>query len=416
MNVEGGCCTQCGSRDVALLTKNTGRCNHCGTEFVLAKEQSNEAQTPVAKSPEKGRNIPHQGDMQFMALKPVWTPEQFAREAYIRLFSELSTPLDIYKAEFMPVVTEYPQFTIFIADYELKYTVDIGHDRKETYVDTEKKTVDGRLIDKPVIKERTVTDWTPFSGEYKHGKAVTLGAVSLPEKKELYADFETSEVSALQKCLRAGAIGKAEAYDDSEYSVDIVLPSQGDIQRAIKLEASELAAAYAKTLPGDRTRRMSYTTKAKEDPADWLLAPEYVLGFRYGGEAYEIRGFAAETQVRLCKIPKVNESAEKEQIREEMKPQQRKTLWLPIIAMAVLFLLLSRSTTGGLFAILLGPLGIAYWWLHLSYWARKEKEAIAGQKVHRQKTKMDQLQKCLASLGAEPLSEKESVLFDVTEE
>ncbi len=417
MNVDAVFCSQCGSTDVSLLTKDTGVCNHCGVKFVISQKPADAPRVFVINALGKAKKSATQGRLEKWVLREAWSSEQFAREAYIKLFADEKTPLDIDKANFAPVTTELPQFTVFFADYMLKYTVDIGHNRKEQYIERERQTVDGRVVYKNVVKERTATDWSPFSGEFKREKVITVGTSCLPDKKDIYSDFEKSEILQMQQCLRNTSLRDAVAYEESGYSVEVITPNKADIQRAMTVETEVQALLCQKELPGDTSRQFKYTASAKEEPGLWLLAPEYALGFEYDGKPYEMRGFTAEKRARLSNIPRLLWwKAAAENIKKDMQQQKKKTLWIPLIAIGALLLLLSLTDMGNgaaFLTMLLALGGFAYWWLHNRYWLRKEAEVEANVKKEGQKEKLDKLEKLLSSMGAEPLSAEERDLFEV---
>lgn len=345
--------------------------------------------------------------MGFFSLRPVWTPEQFAREAYIHLFSDPQTPQDIHKADFLPVVTEYPQFTFLIGDYALNYTVDIGHYRKEQYIDVQTRYVDGKTIKEQVVKTRTVTDWTPFSGSYRREDVITFGAVSLPEKSDIHFDFEGDEVLALQRYFAEHGSDGLECYDESGIAERIVPPSSADTQRAMERKAEELAYDCKQSLPGDTYQNFAYSVSSTAKDVDWIMAPEYALGFTYEGENYEVRSFASEIRTRLSKSPQQNAQRE---IEEELRSQKKKTLWLPMLGIAALyflFLLLGIED----YVVLLVVAAIIYAVLHYKYWNRKVKQATTELVKERQEEKLQHLQRLLQAKGMAPVSEEEIALF-----
>lgn len=402
MSAKAIVCPQCGAQDVSMLTQETGVCNYCGTKVTIEKEQASAPQVIVVHpAGEK------QKDMGFYTCQSVWSAEQFAREAYIRLFSDPQTPVDIHKADFLPVVTEYPQFTVFSADYVLNYTVDIGHYRKEQYVDYQTKTVDGKTVKEPVVKTRTVTDWSPLSGEYKRNDVTTFGAVSLPNKSGIHTDFEDDEVYALRKHFSVCGSSGLERYEKSGFSVQVVPPSAADTKRAMNRKAKDLAYDCQQSLPGDTHSNFSYSVSAKAKDVDWMVMPEYALGFSYESERYEVRSFACEANARLSKTPQQNAQRE---IEDEMRSQKRKTLWLPIAGLFALFLLLSLIGVDD-FEIILGLIGVVYAILHYKYWNSKVKQATAELIKQRQEEKLKHLQDVLRSMGEEALSAEEIASF-----
>ncbi len=395
-------CTQCGAQNVSLITQDTGICNYCGTRFTIEREQISEPRVVIVHpAGEK------QEDMNFFWLRPVWRPEQFAREAYIHLFSDLQTPQDIHKADFLPVVTEYPQFTFFLGDYALNYTVDIGHYRKEQYVTYQTRYVDGKHVKEQVVKERTVTDWMPFSGDYKRENILTLGAVSLPEKSDIYLDFEEDEVLALRRYLAEHGSESVVNYENSGMVERIIPPSEADTRRAMERKAEELAYDCKQTLPGDTYQNFTYSVSSTAKEVDWMMVPEYALGFSYEGESYEVRSFASEIRTRLSKTPRQNAQTE---IEEKLRSQKKKTLWFPVGGLIALFFLLSLLGIDA-FEILIPIVAIVYAVLHYKYWNRRVKKATTELVKKRQEEKIQHLQRLLQAKGMEPMSEEEIALF-----
>ena len=402
MSVKPIVCTQCGAQNVSLITQDTGICNYCGTRFTIEKEQISEPQVVIVHpAGEK------QEDMSFFSLRTVWRPEQFAREAYIHLFSDPQTPQDIHKADFLPVVTEYPQFTFFLGDYALNYTVDIGHYRKEQYIDYQTKYVNGKTIKEQVVKTRTVTDWTPFFGDYRREDVATIGAVSLPEKSDIHRDFEGDEVLALQHHFAEHGSNGVENYEYSSIAVQIVPPSSADTRRAMERRADELAHDCKQTLPGDTYRNFTYSVSSTAKEVDWMVAPEYALGFSYEGENYEIRSFASEIRPRLSKAPQQNAQRE---IEEEMRSQKKKTLWFPVGGLIALIILLPMLGIDGL-EVFIAIATIVYAVFHYKYWNKKVKQATTELVKERQEEKLQHLQQLLQHMGMAPMSEEEIALF-----
>lgn len=402
MSVKPIVCTQCGARSVSMITQDTGICDCCGTRFTIEKEHSSEPQVVIVHpAGEK------QEDMGFFSVRPVWTPEQFAREAYIHLFSDPQTPQDIHKADFLPVVTEYPQFTFFLGDYSLNYTVNIGHCRKEQYIDYQTRYVDGKTIKEQVVKTRTVTDWTPFSGNYHREDVLTFGAVSLPEKSDKPSGFEEDEVLALRRYFAEHGSDGLECYEESGIVERIVPPGSADTRRAMERKAEELADDCKQTLPGDTYQNFTYSVSATAKDVDWMMVPEYALGFSYEGIYYEVRSFASEIRTRLSKAPQQN--AQKE-IEEDLHSQKKKTLWLPMLGIAALyflFLLLGIED----YVVLLVIAAIVYAVLHYKYWNRRVKQATTELVKERQEEKLQHLQRLLQAKGMAPVSEEEIALF-----
>lgn len=400
MSAKAIVCAQCGSNDVLMVTQYSGVCNCCNTKLIIEKEQSSDEPRVVIVHPVGEK----QEDMRFCSLKSVWEPEQFAREAYIRLFSTPQTPRDIHKADFLPVVTEYPQFARFLGDYTLNYSVDLGYHRSEQYTVYETKESGGT---KPVTETRIVTDWKPFFGAWRCENVETFCAVPLPEKSNINKNFEKDEVLALEHYFAKQGLKGVESYEESNLAVQIVPPSSEDTQRAMKRKADELAPTCKKTLPGDERRNFSYTFSATAKNVDWLVAPEYALGFSYEGENYEIRSFAAENGLRHAGLPKKDVRKE---IVGEVRSQRRKTLWFPLLGMLILGFLLYfsgiKEAVG--YAILIM---IPYIIGHSVCWYRIVSQGTTERIKKYQEEKFQHLQRRMRCMGMSPLSEEESARF-----
>lgn len=108
------------------------------------------------------------------------TKETFLRAALIEIAKASETPIDVVNSEFGEVRESVKEVMLCSAHVESDYTASIGYDRKEQYQTTERKQlsegdwytckgVQKRATYKgsyevDCIKERTVTDWQPYSG------------------------------------------------------------------------------------------------------------------------------------------------------------------------------------------------------------------------------------------------------------
>lgn len=287
--VQGIVCSQCGSGDVELISENLGKCNNCGTQVIInTPKETNVVTNNVNIQMVQNSNEP---PIEFYELPKEIDINSFCANALTKIALDKDSPDDIFTAtKFEPVKTYYRQYVLALGDVETSYSATVGYDRKEQYTTTTNKylsqgsayTYKGitKYADKngtytvDTIKERTVTDWQPFSGTNKGeyvGEAVN-GAVT--------TDFDLIDYAG--KCSK-----KAIPYDSETSKTTPPLPPSAEAIKNVKRSLEFSAELECKrNLPGDRNKDFHANSTTNLTKIQSHVAPQHVLKYNYMGKDY----------------------------------------------------------------------------------------------------------------------------------
>ncbi|MBQ7327710.1 MAG: hypothetical protein IJX00_01940 [Clostridia bacterium] len=317
-------CEQCGSSNFDTMTNQLLKCKHCGAIFNLNKSIVNNFVTNIQATNTHSTSNYH-------IVKSNISEEEFLKEAYLAIAMDEQSPIDVLTANFSPVTCSYSQFMVIDAYYVGAYSAIVGVDHKEQYNDLE-KVYDG--VSKTwklnkVVKERTVTDWQPFTGNISVNK---LSCVKLGEKDDDKAcDYFIKDLETLK------AKGEIENLDKQQSSLNTQILSftQNDINLTIK--KGEIATNNDVCLPGDKYKDYDIKISHTINSIDYYLVPEYILEYKYREDKCKISSFKYDLRI-LGTVPDITKNVKKD-ISRKTKPYAISSLISSIVVL--LFSLIS---------------------------------------------------------------------------
>ncbi|MCO6456454.1 MAG: hypothetical protein J5I93_14245 [Pirellulaceae bacterium] len=150
-------CPGCGAPIQHAPGRAIARCPFCDNTLAMVQED------------ERGRAVEFNTNDCWIAPFAV-TKADFERTLLEWLTAGDYTPDDVLEGALVrDHVGIYAPFYAFTGFYTANWTAAAGFDRTESYVDTNRTFRDGKWVDEPVARTRTVTDWRPISGEV-HGE------------------------------------------------------------------------------------------------------------------------------------------------------------------------------------------------------------------------------------------------------
>ena len=414
MENTGMTCSQCGAPDITLIDEKFAKCNVCGATLKISKRDEISSTIIVKHVDEdKGGKAPKTA---FLKIKENHQIEDFTRTAYIDLFSSSVTD-EVCGATFSPAVVKTKNYLLVSGEYELNYSANLGFDRKEKYLGTErKKQQDGTYVEEIVEKERTVTDWRPTSGVYKGSN----NAVRELGDDDVIAPVVTTQQRFNDLVLNntrenlEGLLEKNNASSPFEIG-------QGDLKNVYKWGAKMVSEKCYYSLGGNHVKDFNYSYKEKPNAIVGIVSNEFVLPYSVGDRKYSVTSFSNKI-VTHCTGPREDVD---NAIRKANGKKSKKSLIIPPVALFVLLFLLifiplmigtgvadlafGAGLMGGLF-----PSGIAFviWWnVHSKTWddiSKKEADII---KHEREVKKYKRLVELLKEYNFKPLSEDEESQF-----
>lgn len=186
----------------------------------------------------------------YSKVKDPKSKEMFLRAAYVALYASEKTKEDVDTVEFSEVEEETVYFAKQRISYDIEYQAEIGYNRIEQYVDQESyyDAELGKHRTRPVVKNRTVVDWQPYSnkesgvigdaymatGTSEKGDVTTSGGVGVLCPDEIFnhvirfaKEASEDEFSPLTEAHKAHMSN--ECYSQAEEIVVRTLP--GDTHR-----------------------------------------------------------------------------------------------------------------------------------------------------------------------------------------
>jgi len=279
-------CTQCGSTDVTMISESRGKCNACGSAFVVKTR----IEKQVIKN-ETHLHIHEEGPntkSMTVGINPRFSEEKFVREAWIDL-ARADAPQDIFDKDFEMV--ERVPHEVVVSDFEadVSYHVSVGYDREEpytayeTYYENVPYTENGKTYyrrvakQRPVTKYRTVTDWRPMSGTRRCSS--TAYAENRPDT--------TLDENLFRVCL--STFNSSRGYDDVSPEIEL----QGGIsesanKKIVDTHVKTMRSEIKSGLPGDRNQDLSITnTEPTRMNTTTYAVFEYKTKIEYNGKNYQ---------------------------------------------------------------------------------------------------------------------------------
>ena len=275
-------CAACGSGDMEFLSGGVMRCRYCGAKTVISKPQRPVNITNEIHLHESEANAV---DRRNYTLKRSETEMSFMRKALIALAADRHTPPDILESDFAPVSVKYLQFIRISADVHIDYSVSIGYDRQEEYLEKTKKGVEK--------KTRIVTDWHPQTGSID-SENVDISFIPYADKYEedKFAEFLVRKPSAVIPPEKAD-------FDFPAPSADYSSAQSRALDKCVKTAVGQCKSK----LPGDKNKDFDYTVKSKITSVYLYVVPEYVMGYKYKNTAYELGVYFSENAPSAREIP-----------------------------------------------------------------------------------------------------------------
>lgn len=392
-------CEKCGSNEINFLEKGVYECAHCGAKIIT-----------------RGKNEKDEIEQIFLALDERCSIEEFKRNAYIELYSKVDTPVNIDDCNFGEPYVEYTHYGVVTANHTLNYSVDIGHDRTEQYVAYETKYSNGKSYKERVIKERTVTDWTPISGTYSERE---WGVIKLDShnKQNISDSYVTIEGFNFENYLdTAWDEGVIKKYEACDYDEDPLMLSEDDIDDTIDAAAEKVAWSCECGLPGDSNKNFNYSVKSELVKVESISCKEYVLPFEYDGKPYEVKGYCSTSNVRTEFCPKVDAYGEQREKNGKKDDKVAKfgcatTIAISIIGI-ILGIVLQNIALSVLVPLIAFGLMFAITLISSSIVDNKRGKEEDALKEDYQKRKKEALIKRISKLGLKAPTEKELEKFD----
>ena len=296
-------CPQCGSTAVSKRRDGLYYCDFCGAKILVHDDQLD--------GDEKGKE-----SVLYGRINPTVTEQEFLRDALIELATNADSPTDIFDAKFETVKNEEIKVLVNEVTADAFYTVTIGTNRTEEYTVMEKKDVKyykygnrpatsseinkGEYVtvrvDTPVVKTRTVTDWTPFSGTSTRLHSIKAG-LFIGKR----ANPNAEGVSDIVRDKAEFSREFMDAYQGIDASKEI-LPVNNDENKALqfskttikeieKLNAEDMKSEIEQSLPGDTHRDLRCDFSNDRAIRTALLCNQYTLKYQYGEETYDTYAF-----------------------------------------------------------------------------------------------------------------------------
>ena len=269
IEIKGLVCPQCGGTDVEMLNEGRGLCRMCGAQFTVHKY-----------SPAAAVNT-EEPEVNTYRIFPEHSKTDFLRKVWITLHEE-DAPAELFACDFGEIEEVEYNAVMQTADVEGSYTVSIGYDRQEPYLDTE--TYWEREGDRNVKKERTVTKYRTVTDWQAQSGVTGMRSVDCVDN-DLASAFD-------------GSLFKKSFVDCSDDSVRpvpaseavVITPGAYDMLR--KYHSLNLEFHQLLQLPGDHNNDLSlHLTKQDTIATTVYRAAEYRTSVFFEGKEYVRHAF-----------------------------------------------------------------------------------------------------------------------------
>ena len=264
-------CDQCGSVDVEMVDDNIGKCNHCGTKFLIIPKKDEDSEDDAEDFE------PIQG---CFAIKPNRDMEWFKRKAIIDLFLDSNTPLDIGVATLGEPFENITQTLMMTTFYEGECVADIG------YIS-------------PFASGYSYDDsdysWSPFKTRFRTDVKSTFTLDEGEGKGELRHPLLSAD-KTLISCMKKKLDSSEYICSMQELGVAPVELTDDIIEKALRDNKDELQ--YNIDLPGDNQKIVSIMASHKIVSLLRVAEKQYILPGEYKGKKFEIVAPAGAEQER----------------------------------------------------------------------------------------------------------------------
>ncbi len=380
-------CDSCGSNDIVMLSRNMGQCEYCGTKFIINKKE----------------NEPDGG---FFTFERALEIDEFERNAYISLYSNVDVPSRIDDAMFSRAELEIAQYVSVESEHKLHYTASIGYDRTETYYDYVTVYRNGRSYKDRVARQRTVTDWDAISGDHEEEEIITC--LRIDKKGDIKDEIAIADLVAEQGGKKLVGI------ETQNLRVKPIMPSDEQIEAA--LEYAEVKAnAYAESsLPGDHVKDFRSSGSKKAKKIDTIVSPEYLISYNFEGRDYQMKSSWSSKAVMHSDMPRENVANSEQEMARKKRSKQ---LLLGIIPFALIFIIGIILAANEIFfflppALFLSMFGyMIYFFVMTGMWSKRINKITFDAILSSQNEKISLLNKRFLQMGQKELSEEEKGIF-----
>ena len=269
IEIKGLVCPQCGGTDVEMLNEGRGLCRMCGAQFAVHK---------YVPAPDAGQEDP---EVNTYRIIPEHSKADFLRKVWIGL-NEADAPKELFACDFGEIADVEYNAVMQTADVEGSYTVSIGYDRQEPYLDTE--TYWEREGDRNVKKERTVTKYRTVTDWQAQSGTTGMRSVDCVDN-DLAGTFDGSLFKKSFVDCSDNSVRQVSASETVE-----VTPEAYDMLR--KFHSYNLEFHLLLQLPGDHNKDLSLRLTKQDTIATTVYrAAEYRTAVCFEGKEYVRHAF-----------------------------------------------------------------------------------------------------------------------------
>lgn len=296
------CCSQCDNtypvnKHTNIDSKKTLQCPNCGT--VMEFNALNlSIDCPACDSSFIVKKIENSDELKKDDfIIPFSTTQENYQKSFVSWLAEGEfVPNDIFdEIHFITQQGVYIPIYQISGTYSVQYTASIGYDRIEQYETTEKVYDNGHSYNKRVIKERTVTDWRPFSstmgGDYSVYVCATDYFSKLREHAPVVDDGGVDEIAAIPAfCEQNGIHGQPQEYDRGYTAGFVTLPINIGKENAYANSGKEkvqniISQKISSNAPGDHIKDIDWHGKVERNYT-CIYRPFWLTKYSYNGDAY----------------------------------------------------------------------------------------------------------------------------------
>lgn len=284
-------CPQCSSTDVDMINETQGVCRACGTQIQLRQSFENQIVLNIG-----GEQPNNDSSLICREIRPSLKPEDVMRCVHASL-ADRSVPVDAYDAKFSKPVLMWRYYITRSITADMSYHASVGYDRQEPYVETERKWNERlkRYEENVVTKYRTVTDWSPISGQVTKDTIDTVdvtkngGYRSLSKELFLEALYGKME-RGVQSFSNGSHVDTFAGQEAQIISLDIdanrdELPNS--LEGVEHVNQTSLQSKVEDSLPGDHHKDVEiHIQNVRDETVVIQKAPVYMIDIEYHGEKY----------------------------------------------------------------------------------------------------------------------------------
>ena len=314
----------------------------------------------------------------------------FFRDALVDLAADKNTPPDVFESDFSMVVPSEKHFCAVTARVVGEYSVDIGENvtEQEEYWDEETGL--------PVIQKEEKVQWSPLKERVVETRLIPCALDEDP--------MDEGQAEAYRQALLS------HAFDQSEETDDVILPTKEVLKDALSRAEQEVKAECEDSLPGDYQADFAFTSQVKADRCVCHTVPAFTLPFSYKDGEYAKSFFATKNHAGASfgVVPVMQQTEKYDDADDRMSPFR----WTALVL--ILFSLIASAVVIAIGGLLIQSAGIiiiaAFFGAALlcfaSYWITRGVRHLRIDKIN-QRRKRIALEKLLAEVGLDPLTEEE---------